>query len=39
MIYMIVVKGAPPAELARRIAEAHAAALQSLRKRRKTKAA
>jgi len=39
MIYSVVVKGARPPDLASKIAVAHAAALQSVRKRRKTKAA
>ncbi len=29
MIYTVVVKGAPPPDLARKVAEAHAAAIQA----------
>ena len=39
MIYMVFVKGPRPPDLTRKINEAHAAAVQSLRKRKESKAA
>ena len=39
MMYVVVVKGATPPDLASKIAKAHAEALKSAQKRRKDKAA
>lgn len=38
MIYVVVVKGAPPSNIARRVSEAHATALNSAQTRIKTNA-